>query len=166
MERDIRTIKATNNSFNVHMACEYCIRSENPHIFFISRVGILWDWPSVGLPSPPKAPEPRAPSGVKGGDRPYGSKTYTQINIRNTVWKLHGILQYLWTGFKQCGSFWLNPVRHKSMDTKNRNYKYTVFFHQLINGPSSPDKIKSVVGIQWHSGVPFSAALTQVWSWC
>lgn len=36
---------------------------------------MLRNWPSVGLPSPPKAPEPRAPSGVKDGDRPYRSKT-------------------------------------------------------------------------------------------
>lgn len=46
---------------------------------------MLWDWPSVGLPSPPKAPEPRAPSGVKGGDRPYGSETHRQVNITNSV---------------------------------------------------------------------------------
>lgn len=40
------------------------------------------DSPSVGLPSPPKAPEPRAPRGANGGERPYGSATHAHINIR------------------------------------------------------------------------------------
>lgn len=43
---------------------------------------------SVGLPSPPKAPEPRAPSGVKGGDRPYGSKC--AVGVRKEEWGADG----------------------------------------------------------------------------
>lgn len=42
---------------------------------------------SVGLPSPPKAPEPRAPRGVKGGERPYGSKC---VGVRKEEWGVGG----------------------------------------------------------------------------
>lgn len=45
-----------------------------PTTFAGESLGPNTELASVGLPSPPKAPEPRAPSGVKGGDRPYGSK--------------------------------------------------------------------------------------------
>lgn len=49
------------------------------------------DLPSVGLPSPPKAPEPRAPRGVNGGERPYGSKTNTlAISFTQTMTPVEG----------------------------------------------------------------------------
>lgn len=77
---------------------------------------MLRNWPSVGLPSPPKAPEPRAPSGVKDGDRPYRSETqplkkfynnklkswFHQLNIYKNELKIK-IFQ-VWTDFTQVWS--------------------------------------------------------------